>query len=748
MKISGIDYSSSPECHKGGSLSLKEVIKAISSSKRFGPNITAIRRIERKEGIFKPFPGWINQALLHALRESGIVQLYSHQAEALECIAAGKNPVIVTPTSSGKTLCYNIPAINAILEEGHARSLYLFPTKALAQDQMAGINEMIAILGDDIKVFTYDGDTPGEARKAIRQQTDIVITNPDMLHTGILPHHTRWQKLFSGLRFVVIDELHYYRGVFGSHLTNVIRRLKRICRFYGSQPQFICCSATIANPKELAQNIIEEDVVCIDQNGAPQGEKYIIFYNPPVVNKELGTRASTLNEARRLASLFIKNSIQTIVFTTSRVNVEVLTKYLKDLFVRKKTGNDMFICGYRGGYLPRLRRSIERGLREREIMGVVSTNALELGVDIGDLEACIIAGYPGTIASTWQQAGRAGRRMGTSLALLIARSNPLDQFIVQNPDYFFTRSPEFGLINPDNLLILVSHIKAASFELPFSAHEKFGKENLVEILEYLEENRVLHRAGKRWYWSGSSYPADDISLRNVSTDNFLVVDTTEDNRIIGEVDYRSAPYTIHKGAIYMVESEQYHVDDLDWTRKKAYVHKVDVDYYTDAMSYINVRILHEFENRRFDHGMVEHGEVQVTSRVVGFKKIRFYTSENVGYGEVSLPDQEAHTTSYWFTIFQEVLDQLGYSRPDLVDGILGVAFVMHHIAAFSLMCDIKDIEHCIGDKSGKWFVRHLRGERGIYTFHDDQMMEVVPDIMDTFDPTVFIFDRYPGGVGF
>ena len=517
---------------------------------------------------------------------------------------------------------------------------------------MHEVHGLIDELRTDIKTFTYDGDTPDDARQAIRKQGHIVVTNPDMLHAGILPHHTKWQKLFTNLKYVVIDELHVYRGVFGSHVTNVIRRLVRVCRFYGQDPVFICCSATVANPREHAERVLERPVELISESGAPSAAKTFILFNPPIVNRELGIRQSALTPARKLAADLIDNDIQTIVFTTSRLNVEVLTKYLKDQFIRGKPVDTKFVTGYRGGYLPNLRRQIEAGLRNHDVMGVVSTNALELGIDIGDLEACIMVGYPGSIASTWQQAGRAGRRMGQSFAILIARSSPMDQFIVEHPDYFFSRSPEHCRVNPDNLLILLHHLKSAAFELPFEKGERFGKENLEELLDYLEEKGVLHRVADRWHWAAESYPADEISLRSINPDNVVVIDTSETGhpKAIAEVDWDSAFTTVHTDAIYMVESQQYHVNQLDLDAKKAYVRKVDVDYYTDAMTYTNVRVIDSFEKKRHQDAMIEHGEVQVVRKVTGYKKIKFYTLENLGFGDVFLPEKDMHTTSYWFTI--------------------------------------------------------------------------------------------------
>jgi len=636
--------------------------------------------------------------------------------------------------------------LQRILEEPETRALYLFPTKALAQDQMHEVHGLIGKLEADIRTYTYDGDTPDDARQAIRRQGHVVVTNPDMLHAGILPHHTKWQKLFANLKYVVIDELHVYRGVFGSHLTNVLRRLVRICRFYGQDPVFICCSATVANPREHAEALLERPVTLIDKSGAPTAARTFILYNPPIVNRELGIRQSALTPARRLAAELIENDIQTIIFATSRLNVEVLTKYLKDQFNRGKPVDPRSVMGYRGGYLPLLRREIEAGLRKRTVTAVVTTNALELGIDIGDLEACIMCGYPGSIASTWQQAGRAGRRTGHSLALLIARSSPMDQFIVEHPDYFFSRSPEHCRINPDNLLILLHHLKSAAFELPFEEGERFGRENLEELLGYLEEKGVLHRVEGRWHWTAESYPADEVSLRSINPENVVVVDTSDAgrHRVIAEVDWDSAFTTVHDDAIYMVESQQYHVDKLDLERKTAYVHRVEVGYYTDAMTYTNVRVIDSFESRRWERVIAEHGEVQVVRKVVGFKKIRFYTAENLGYGDVSLPEKDMHTTSYWLTIPKDLLLALPYNQAEIIDGLTGLAYSLHHLAAMRLMADLHDLDRAIGDKSGEWFVKKGRGPRAIANYDDAGESSRI----DAFDPTIFIFDAYPGGIGF
>jgi DEAD/DEAH box helicase domain-containing protein len=728
-------------------MSIEEIIQSWKRSRSISPCITDLRIVKKREGQYRPFPNFIHPGLREAFREKGIEHLYSHQAEAIEAVQAGNDVVIVTPTASGKTLCYSLPVLNSKLTMPFSKAFYLFPTKALSQDQRFELQDLINQIEKPVTTFTYDGDTPPDARQAIRTQGDIVITNPDMLHTGILPHHTKWMSFLQNLKFVVIDELHTYRGVFGSHMTNVLRRLDRICRFYGSKPQFICCSATIANPKELAERLLEREVYLIDQSGAPSSEKIFIFYNPPVVNKELGIRGSHVKAAKRLASPFVKEGIQTILFATSRLQVEVLTKYLKDGF-EKRLEDKGTIRGYRGGYLPKVRREIEKGLRERKVRAVVSTNALELGIDIGDLDACLIAGYPGTIASTYQQAGRVGRRSEKSVAVLIARSQPLDQFIIENPDYFFGRSPEHGLVNPDNLLILLSHIQCAAFELPFRDGERFGGEDLEEMLKYLEEKGMLRHTGEHWYWTQDAYPAAKVSLRSTSEENFVVVDTTKKKEeVIAEVDFTGAHTTLYEGAVYLCESEPYLVEKLDYTHRKAYVKKTHGDYYTDAIDYTDVSILEGFERKPGRGFVFEHGEVKVATRIVGFKKIKFYTLENLGYGKIELPDLQFHTTSYWITFQRELVEQLPYHRLEVTDGVLGLGYAFHSMAALHLMCDPHDIDRCVGDRGAKWFIRLSMDSKGVYSSFNAPE-EIPLEKMDLFEPTLFLYDNYPGGMGF
>src|ERR1700690_1689781 len=526
---------------------VQEALGALVARYRTDEVLTAVRHIPAREAQFRAMPAWVRPELAAAYHAKGIEQLYSHQSAAAELAHVGKNFVVVTPTASGKTLCYNLPVLNAVLGNADTRALYLFPTKALAQDQLAELHDLNGRLSDRFGIFTYDGDTPGDARKAIREKSHIVLTNPDMLHTGILPHHTKWTRVFENLRYIVLDELHTYRGVFGSHLANVLRRLARIAEFYGSKPQFICCSATISNPGELAAQLIAQPVQVVEENGAPAAEKLFVFYNPPMVNRNLGIRRSYLNETSRVAKELLSRKLQTIIFANSRLHTEVLLTYLQQAN-RPQPGQAEPIRGYRGGYLPGERREIERGLREGRVRGVVTTNALELGIDIGSLDACVMAGYAGSIASTWQRAGRAGRRSGTSCAVMVASSAPLDQFIVQHPEYFFGRSPEHAYVQPDNLEILVNHLKCAAFELPIGPAETFGGADLQELCARLGEAGYLHRSGGNWHWVQQAYPADTVSLRAVTSDNFLIIDTTggEEGKpeVIGEVDFTSALTTV------------------------------------------------------------------------------------------------------------------------------------------------------------------------------------------------------------
>lgn len=694
---------------------LYEIMKNLKEDSVFKENIVHWQTIEEKEARTAELPLDIHPALKEALQKRGITRLYTHQKTAYEQAIKGKSVVAVTPTASGKTLCYNLPVLQTIINDAASRALYLFPTKALAQDQKSEINEIIEESGLPINSYTYDGDTPSSIRQKVRKAGHVVITNPDMLHSAILPHHTKWVSLFENLKYVVIDELHIYRGVFGSHVANVIRRLQRICRFYGSDPIFICTSATIANPLELAESLTEKQVSLIDNNGAPSGRKHFVFYNPPIVNHPLNIRRSATLEVRKLASELLKNKVQTIIFAKSRVRVEILVTYLHEL-IKHKLGPKA-IRGYRGGYLPTERREIEKGLRSGEIFGVVSTNALELGVDIGQLQVCIMTGYPGTIASAWQQAGRAGRRHSESLVIMVASSSPLDQFIIQNPDYFFKRSPETARINPDNLIILIDHMKCAAYELPFKTGERFGSFKTEEVLEYLAEERVLYQNGDKYYWMNDSFPAHNISLRSASQENVVIIDQSDvaNVKVIGEMDRFSAMTLLHEEAVYLHQGTQFQVELLDWEEKKAFVREVDVDYYTDANLAVQLKVLEQDKQRFFTSGEIGYGDVSITAMATIFKKIKFETHENIGSGPISLPEEELHTSAAWISLNKEIGQ---FNQERLEQGLIGTAHALKSIAPLFVMCDPQDIH-------------------------------VVPQVKAAHNekPTIFFYDRYPGGVG-
>ncbi|WP_434212632.1 DEAD/DEAH box helicase [[Pseudomonas] boreopolis] len=711
--------------------------------RRYRDRITGSFTIPGREGRYAPIPDDVPAALKAALRARGIERLYSHQAEAWAATQRGEHVAIVTPTASGKSLCYTLPVVSAAMQ-GDAKALYLFPTKALAQDQVAELLELNRAGDLGVKAFTFDGDTPGDARQAIRLHGDIVVSNPDMLHQAILPHHTKWAQFFENLRYVVIDEIHTYRGVFGSHVTNVLRRLKRICAFYGAEPQFILCSATIGNPHAHAEALVEQRVHAIVESGAPSGDKHVLLWNPPVVNPDLGLRASARSQSNRIARIAIRSGLKTLVFAQTRLMVEVLTKYLKDIFDHDPR-KPARIRAYRGGYLPTERREVERAMRAGDIDGIVSTSALELGVDIGALDVVILNGYPGSVAATWQRFGRAGRRRQPALGVLVASSQPLDQYVVRHPDFFADASPEHARIAPDQPLILFDHIRCAAFELPFLAGEAFGPVDPAVFLEALAESGVVHQEGERWEWIADSYPANAVSLRSVADGNFVVVDRSDGKQqIIAEVDYSAAALTLYEGAIHMVQSTPYQVERLDWDGRKAYVTRTHVDYYTDSIDYTKLKVLDRFDGSAAGRGDSHHGEVHVVRRVAGYKKIRYYTHENIGYGPVNLPDQELHTTAVWWQLPQATLLREFADRQAALDGFLGAAYALHIVATVAVMADARDLQKAVGNGDGAWFAIADESGRGQVRGAE---REGGVELQQSFVPTVYLYDNFPGGVG-
>ena len=678
--------------------------------------VTHHARLPAREAITAPFPAWLDPRIVRGLEDRGITSLYSHQAEAVEAVHAGQDIVVVTPTASGKTLCYALPVLQALAEDPSARSLFLFPTKALGQDQVAEFAGLARASSLQVAAATYDGDTPAPIRSAIRTAGQVVVTNPDMLHSAILPHHTKWFQLFEQVQVIVIDELHTYRGVFGSHVANVLRRLLRLCAHYGSNPIIVCSSATIGNPAELAAQLTGRTPRLVDRNGAPAGARHVLLVDPPLLDPATGARGSALTHAERWALPFLRAGRQTIVFGRARVAVEIILTRLREA-LREHLGPRSRIRGYRGGYLPTERRAIERGLRDGEILGVVSTNALELGVDIGALDVSILAGYPGSIAGTWQQLGRAGRRQETSVGVLIASGSPVDQYVIHHPEFLLEGSPEEARIDPDNLHVLLAHLRCATFERPFEPGEVFGPGPVDDLLAFIgEEGHVRQSSDGRWYWSSENFPASEVSLRTAAPENVVIIDTTPDRpRVIGETDLFSAQVLVHTQAIYLHESQQYHVDKLDWGERKAYVRRVDVDYYTYANRAVTLKPLDVFASEASTGGHRVHGEVMVASLVTLFKKLKFGTDENVGWGPIDLPELELQTTAYWLTAEEA---SVGWRKDDLDVALLGVGRAIQAVAAVLLMVDPRDL--------------------GLVTQVRSPHSEA---------PTIYLYEAVPGGIG-
>ena len=669
-----------------------------------------------REAEFAPFPDWVDARIRAGLASRGISELYTHQAAAIDAVHAGQDVVVVTPTASGKSLCYAVPVLQAITEDAASRALFLFPTKALGQDQVAELTALTKAAGLEVSAATYDGDTPAPIRSAIRTAGRVVVTNPDMLNSAILPHHTKWFQLFEQLKVIVVDELHTYRGVFGSHVANVLRRLLRICAHYGSNPVIVCCSATIGNPQELAELLTGRGMQLVDRNGAPAGERHVLLVDPPLLDPSTGARGSALTLAERWALPFLRAGRQTIVFGRARTSVEIILSRLREA-LRESYGPRSRVRGYRGGYLPTERRSIEQGLRDGEVLGVVSTNALELGVDIGRLDVAVLAGYPGSIAGAWQQLGRAGRRAGTSVGVVIASGAPVDQYVVHHPEFLLGSRPEEARLDPDNLHVLLAHLRAATFELPFEPGEVFGPAPVDDLMAFLAEERHVRQAGDgRWYWSSENFPASEISMRAAAPENVVIIDTTPDRpRVLGEVDLFSAQVLVHERAIYMHESVQYYVDRLEWGERKAYVHKIDADHYTYANRAVTLKPLDVFGEAPAQGGRRIHGEVMVASLVTLFKKLKFGTDENVGWGPIDLPELELQTTAYWLTAERLATP---WRRDDLDVALLGAGRAIQTVASVLLMVDPRDLG----------LVAQVRSP------HSEE-------------PTIYLYEAMPGGIG-
>jgi DEAD/DEAH box helicase domain-containing protein len=712
-------------------------------------------------GRYAPLAGSFEPGVVRALGSRGIDRLYAHQAQAIQSAAEGRHVAVATPTASGKSLCFHVPVLQALCQDPNARALYLYPTKALARDQEAGLLELMKAAEVGSAAVVYDGDTPGDARRAARERGRVVLTNPDMLHTGILPHHPSWARTLQNLRYVVVDELHTYKGVFGSHVANVLRRLMRVAAFHGSRPQILGATATIGNPREHAARLFgvaNDDVAVVDESGAPRGQRRFFLFNPPVVNQELGIRASYVKQAVMLAADLVREGISTIVFGQSRNSVEVMLRYLRDAVAtsprRTDPGADGIgidpsrIVAYRGGYLPGERREIERRLRDGEIACVVATNALELGIDIGELDAVVCAGYPGSVAATWQRFGRAGRRGGQSICVLVASSAPLDQYLARDPNFLLGAPIEQARIDPDNVEILVQHLKCAAFELPFRRGDPFGSlgpDETADALTFLARHRVLHEAKGTFHWAADSYPANDVSLRSVGWDNVVIIDRERD-RSIAELDWRAAHTMLHEQAIYQHDGACWQVERFDYENHKAFVRRVAPDYWTDAMTFVQVSIIEDsatgpianladggdIANDRVKRWASGWGEVAIVEKVVGYKKIKFYTHENAGYGEVRLPEMQMHTTAFWLTVPESLCALALGGRPAAIDALRGIGVALETVATLALMCDPRDLGTTLGDAD--------RANDGL-----PQKSHQGPQ--PGYSPTLFLYENVPGGTG-
>jgi DEAD/DEAH box helicase domain-containing protein len=717
------------------------------------PCFCADETLSPSTGRYAPVPHGIAEPIRSALRAKGIDRLYSHQSRAIEGALAGRHIVIATPTASGKSLCFHAPVLQSLAGDPDARALYLYPTKALARDQEAGLRDLIATSRLDAGAVVFDGDTPGDARRAAREKARVVLTNPDMLHAGILPHHANWARTFQHLRYVVVDELHTYKGVFGSQVANVLRRLVRVARFHGSNPRFLGATATIGNPRAHAARLFgvpEGDIDLIDESGAPRGQRRFFLFNPPVVNQELGIRASYVKQAVMLAADLVRAHVPTLVFGQSRNSVEVMLRYLRDAVATRAERTDLGagidparIMAYRGGYLPAQRRDIERRLREGEIVGVVATNALELGIDIGDLDAVVCAGYPGSVAATWQRFGRAGRRGAQSVCVLVASSAPLDQYLAREPRFLLGAPVEEARIDPDNVEVLVQHLKCAAFELPFRRGESFGSlatEETTASLSFLARHRVLHESNGTYHWATDAYPANAVSLRSVGWDNVVIIDV-EGDRSIAELDWRAAHTMLHEQAIYQHDGECWQVERFDYENHKAFVRRVEPDYWTDAMTYVQVSVIEEGATGLALNSAwtAAWGEVAIVEKVVGYKKIKFYTHENAGYGDVRLPEMQMHTTAFWLTIPERACAEMTAGRAAAIDGLRGIGRALETVATLALMCDPRDLGTTLGDGSDGSASEDggpprppARSPGGPHA---------------GFNPTLFLYEHVPGGTG-
>ncbi|HOJ77830.1 MAG TPA: DEAD/DEAH box helicase [Bacillota bacterium] len=699
-------------------MDVQRFLKKLTSDQYYQGQIAFIKELPSREAVYGDVSPPLPETIQRLLLARGIEKLYSHQAAAINAIREGQHTVVVTGTASGKTLCYHLPVLERFVNDQRSRALFLYPTKALAQDQLKTLLRLTENLtGLKPVMGTYDGDTPVSSRKRLRDSGNFILINPDMLHQGILPKHPGWSQFFANLHYVVIDEVHTYRGVFGSNVANVIRRLKRICSHYGSQPVFIATSATINNPLEHAQSLLGCEMQLINNDGAPRGRKYFVFWNPPHLDESKTERKSANSEAAQLMTELLKERIPTITFAKARVVTELIYRYVQDQLERQSPSLAKKIRAYRGGYLPEERREIERQLFEGELLGVTSTNALELGIDIGQLEACLVVGYPGTIASTWQQAGRVGRAKEDSLVIFIPHQNPIDQYLIKNTAYFFEQNPETAVIDPNNPHILLGHLRSAAFEAPLTAGDcyQFG-EYALALMELLGEAGQLKEMGAKWYWRTTGFPAADVSLRNISDNVFSIVDLSN-NKVIGTLDELSAYQQIYTEAIYLHDGETYFVKEMNVPQKISYVEKLEVDYYTQSITEVQITVCSTDLEQQLEKATVGFGGVEVMIKPYLFRKIKFGSRDSIGFGKIDLEPQVMQTNAFWLLPPPSTLNLVKSFGKDPVESMLAIANVLTEVLPFLVMCDTSDIGSIV-------------------------------DLANHGAPALFVYDKYPGGIGF
>ncbi|MCG2770279.1 MAG: DEAD/DEAH box helicase [Anaerolineae bacterium] len=654
-----------------------------------------------------------------ALHTAGLDRLYTHQAQAINAVREGNSVIVATSTASGKTLCYNLPVLEAIVADWRTRAIYLFPTKALAQDQLRSLHELISAGLGDIRYGTYDGDTPRNARAALRKSAAIILTNPDMLHVSILPNHGLWSRFFTNLRYVVIDEAHVYRGVFGSHVACILRRLRRVCEFYGARPQFICCSATIANPAEHAERLTGMPATVVDRDGSPQAPKEFVLWNPPFMDEAQTTRRSANSEATFLFTELVRHKLRNITFTRSRRVTELILRYSRESLEKDAPDLAARIAAYRGGYRPEERRDIEHRLFQGELLGVTATNALELGVDVGTLEATVQVGYPGSIASTWQQAGRAGRGKRHAISFLIGLDNPLDQYFMRNPEALFGRSHEHVLIDPGNPYVLSGHLLSAAYERPLiSSDERLFEEGFETALILLERKGLLEYRNDRWYYSYRDYPAQGVNIRSISSNSLVIVNESEKCQTLEEIDEATAYFRVYPGAIYLHQGDSYLISRLDTNTLIAYARPTEVSYYTQPREISSIRIVRTQDTRQLRAGRVCFGEIRVSEQVIGYKRVEQYTGRVLGEESLDLPEQSFETQAIWFEVPRRMGLDIAAKGLDFHGGLHAVEHASIGVLPLFAMCDRMDIG-------------------GLST----------PAHPDTGLPEVFIYDALPGGVG-